>query len=533
MNILRQYMITRLRHAGMVVLMGIVMAACTKNFEEINTDTDKLSADQYKAEYSLTRAQLEYTGNSDYSYETWRVNIIYCGMMMQQLANTSWYSGDKYMQQDGWSASYFEVAFRDQLKYVIDLLKSTETHPELNNLFQVGRIMRVMVVHRLTDLYGDIPYTEAGLGYYGRIFTPRYDKQEDIYSNMLEELEQAAQAIDITQPALGKADLIFNGAPDAWQKWRKLAYSLMLRLGMRLVKADELRARYWVEKAYAGGLMNAVGDNAYVKHSSSGGRTTVNRNSNILGGEWNATGWDRSANAKREVFLSNTLVRFLHHQQDPRLFWLAQLRSNGNIDPALQIGMPNGYDQNGGATDISTAPGYPGSIEGYSTIRGDVWLKLDAPTVLVSYAQCELLLAEAAMRGWSVGVSASTHYYNGVAAAMRQLALYEPTAIISDVAIAEYFSHHPFTGATAMEQINQQYWLSCFLDWYETWANWRRSGYPALVPVNYTGNATGGQIPRRMLYPSSEASVNEINYLAAINRQGPNTFLTRVWWDKP
>jgi hypothetical protein len=83
-----------------------------------------------------------------------------------------------------------------------------------------------------------------------------------------------------------------------------------------------------------------------------------------------------------------------------------------------------------------------------------------------------------------------------------------------------------------MEQINQQYWLCCFLDWYEAWANWRRTDYPQLVPVNYVGNATGGQIPRRMLYPSSEAAVNEANYLAAISRQGPNTFLSRVWWDK-
>ncbi len=515
-----------------VALVVLLQTSCTRRFDEINTDTGKLTADQYTAEYSLTRAQLEYTGNSDYSYETWRVNIIYCGMMMQQLANTSWYAGDKYIQHDGWSSAYFDVAFKDQVKYVVDLLKASQPHEELSNLYQAGRIMRVLVVHRLTDLYGDIPYTEAGLGYYGRIFTPRYDDQQSIYLNMLQELDEAAQLLDPAKPAPGNGDLIYRAAPDALPKWKKLAYSLMLRLGMRLVKVNEPLAKHWVEKAYAGGVMNAVGDNAYIKHSASGGRTTVNRNSNILGGEWNATGWDRSGNAKREVFLSKTLIDFLQTKHDPRLPWMAQLRGDGNTDPDRQQGLPNGYDQNGGLTDISKRPDYPGSLDGYSTIRGDVWLKLDAPTLLVSYAQCELLLAEAALRGWQVGESAATHYNNGVTAAMRQLSLYEPSAVIGDATIAEYLSENPFTGANGMEQINQQYWLCCFLDWYEAWANWRRTDYPQLVPVNYVGNATGGQIPRRMLYPSSEAAVNEANYLAAISRQGPNTFLTRVWWDK-
>ncbi len=145
---------------------------------------------------------------------------------------------------------------------------------------------------------------------------------------MLQELNEAAQLLDPAKPAPGNGDLIYRAAPDALLKWKKLAYSLMLRLGMRLVKVNEQLARQWVEKAYAGGVMNAVGDNAYIKHSTSGGRTTVNRNSNILGGEWNATGWDRSGNAKREVFLSKTFIDFLYTNHDPRLPWMAQLRGD-------------------------------------------------------------------------------------------------------------------------------------------------------------------------------------------------------------
>ncbi len=516
-----------------IFAMLLCLGSCTKNFESINTDDTQVTSDQYKAEYSLTRAQLEYTGNSDYSYETWRVNIIYCGMMMQQLANTTWYAGDKYLRNDGWSSSYFEVAYRDQVKYIVDMLKLTEGKPALHNLHQLGRIMRVMIFHRITDLYGDIPYREAGLGYYERIFTPRYEPQDSIYLDMLQELEEAALAIDPTTPMPGKADLLYGLAPDSHQKWKKLAYSLMLRLAMRWVKKDPELARYWAEKAYRGGTFESNEDNALLQHDASGGRATVNRNSNILGGEWNATGWNRAANAKTEVFLSQTLVDWLKQDRDPRLEWIAQLRVDGDTRPEKQLGMPNGHNQSGNSMDISLAPRYPGMLEGYSTIRGDIWLKLDGPTCLISFAQTEFLLAEAAARGWSVGDAADIHYYRGVRAAMASLQQYDHRAAIHEGLVSEYLAQKPLDLNNPMPAIQRQYWIACFLDWYEAWSNWRRTGLPELVPVNYPGNATNGRIPRRMLYPASELSSNPNHYAEAILRQGPNDFMTRVGWDQP
>jgi len=83
-----------------------------------------------------------------------------------------------------------------------------------------------------------------------------------------------------------------------------------------------------------------------------------------------------------------------------------------------------------------------------------------------------------------------------------------------------------------MEQIHTQFWVGLFPDAQEVFANYRRTGYPALVPNNYVGNATGGLIFRRMLYPVSEQNLNAASYQAAIARQGPDSFLTRVWWDK-
>jgi hypothetical protein len=84
-----------------------------------------------------------------------------------------------------------------------------------------------------------------------------------------------------------------------------------------------------------------------------------------------------------------------------------------------------------------------------------------------------------------------------------------------------------------MEQIYTQFWVGVFPNSQEVFASYRRTGYPALIPNNYVGNATGGKIFRRMLYPTTEQNLNRANYNAVIARQGPDEFLTRIWWDRP
>ncbi|MEQ8470590.1 MAG: SusD/RagB family nutrient-binding outer membrane lipoprotein [Marinoscillum sp.] len=514
-----------MKNLSYIILTAVllVFSGCTADFEEINTDKNKVSQASYVPSYNLSRALLEYTGNSDFSYDTWRVNIIYASMMTQQLANASWYAGDKYMQDDGWAAASFDVAYNSQVKYIVDLLEITRDNPLYSNLYQVGRISKVLIFHRLTDIYGELPYSEAGLAFHEGIYAPIYDTQRFIYEDMLKELNEAAQALDASAD-MPSNDLVYGSSGDQIGQWKKLAYSLMLRLAMRLTEVDETLAKTWAERAVAGGVFTSNEDNAMVHHDAGGGRLTVNRNSNILAGEWNATN-------NGEVYLSKTFVDFLAGTDDPRLQYFGRVLSSGDTDPANQIGLPNGFDTNGGATDVSTDPNFPGDIMNYSTIRDDIFLALDAPTVLINYAQVELLLAEAALKGYSVGGTAETHYAAGVTAAMEHLAQYNATATIPEADISTYLAANPYNPANGMEMISEQYWVASFLDWYEVWANWRRTGLPALTPVNYPGNATGGVIPRRMVYPSHESSNNPSNYAEAIKRQGNNNFLTKVWWD--
>jgi hypothetical protein len=115
---------------------------------------------------------------------------------------------------------------------------------------------------------------------------------------------------------------------------------------------------------------------------------------------------------------------------------------------------------------------------------------------------------------------------------MAQLAEYGESAAVPAAAIDQYILAHPLEPGKELEQINTQYWVASFLNGPEAFANFRRSGYPALAPNPYPGKEIRGQFIRRLTYPDSEKSVNAGNVQEAIGRQGADDLDTRVWWDK-
>jgi hypothetical protein len=201
---------------------------------------------------------------------------------------------------------------------------------------------------------------------------------------------------------------------------------------------------------------------------------------------------------------------------------------------ALQKGMPNGYDFSGvPGHDISSAPGYPG-VANYSR-PSKYFVKLNSPTFILTYAESELLLADAAQR-FGIAGSAAEHYKNGLIAAITFMTPYDAAAGIPEATAVAYHAANPYNPATGLAMINTQYWIhtATMFDFYEEWSNWRRTGLPVLTPVNYPGNATNATIPRRFPYPLSEANTNSTNYNAAHSSvSGGDNLMGRVWWDKP
>ncbi|MFD1874204.1 SusD/RagB family nutrient-binding outer membrane lipoprotein [Hymenobacter bucti] len=518
------------------VLFG---TSCSEQYlDQINTNPNAASAANLNPNYLLTDAQLNFA-NAGYA------QLLYPATSIQGLASTFNYygNGDKYINSGGF-VGYQGLIFGQgyssltRLQQAIDVA-NTQSATRYANVIAISNIMKVMIFQRITDAYGDIPYSQALQAGSG-ITTPQYDKQQDIYPALLTQLDAAIASLSTTAPT-ASGDLVYAGNV---AQWRKLAYSLMVRVAMRMTKVNPTLARTYAEKAAAAGTMANYTDNALVRGDIAFG-DTQNATTNAL----------LTTDDFREVKWSKTLIDYLRTTSDPRLGAIAEVPAAGATNnanqalvgdntPALQRGLPNGFDLTGGAFDIRKRTDYPGAtgtgadaapLGNYSRPRLAVYIQRAAPNFLLTYAETELLLAEAANRGWSVGATAAVHYANGVRGAMLSLSQINSAATITQGTIDAYVLANPLGATNPLKQINEQYWLEACttFNFIEGWNNWRRSGYPELVPVNYPGNVTNATIPRRFPYPATEISNNPAGYAAGVaSLTGGDLLTSRVWWDK-
>jgi hypothetical protein len=355
---------------------------------------------------------------------------------------------------------------------------------------------------------------------------PKYDAQQAIYTDIIKELTEAAAALSATG-TVETADVLYAGNI---AKWKKFAYSLLLRAGMRLSKVDPAKAQATVQAAYTGGVILDNADNAYMRHDAN---YTQPIGATLNGSE--------AAN----FYLTKPFVDHLKNTNDPRLSAIAiryvgatsgngQTVAVGNTSAAVQIGMPMGKD-NGTIVAQATADGLA-SFYDYSQADRRRILKTNSPVFFVTASQTQLLLAEARFRGWVTAGTAAQYFADGIRANMDQMVTYDAGCAIATGARDTYVSANPLGAGTELDQINTQYWISSFLNGPEAFANFRRSGFPTLTANPY-GQPNNPDVPngtfiRRITYPLSEISVNASNVQEAITRQGADKLSTRVWWDK-
>ena len=525
--------------------LGIPMAACDTD-ELHNRNINPQALNTVPMEYLFTAAQLgSASGGSagDNRYIDWRTNIGFAGYAIQQLSTATGgiSPGDKYFDNVESYNAPWEFIYGDQLKNLAEILR--QTGPDgfdqgKENLRNAARILRVFNFHRLTDYYGNVPYSEALKGITEKNFTPAYDPQQAIYNDLLKELEEASAALtplDATNrndQAFAAADLFYEGDI---AKWKKFGYSLMLRLAMRISNVDLAKANEFVGKAVAGGVFESNDDNAWVGMA-------------VGPSEWtNQNGISRAfanGDGGQPTTLSARLIDELKGpnegsvaDDDPRLQIFSR-GINGDNDPLIQRGLPNGMDQ-AMINEMEGVPANPGVnvSQTFSQMNLEL-LDDDDPYLLMNYAESQFLLAEAAVRGIG-GVDAGdaeTYYNNGVRGAIQMYTPFDQidnTLEVDDADVDDYLAARPFetggTEAEKLEQIGTQLWLSKFMNWWEAWADWRRTQYPVLVPVNYPGNVTNGQIPRKLRYPNQEPAVNTANYESGATL--PDEPTTKVWWD--
>jgi hypothetical protein len=407
----------------------------------------------------------------------------------QHLSNTSFTDNSRYTTVYFNFYSWYTGPLMD-LETVLTSTLDANEGPVVNQV-AVAKILKAYFFWFMTDRWGDIPYSEALKGKAN--FTPKYDKQQDIYNSLFTLLDEANAAI-VTGNI--KNDIVYNGD---MTKWKKLGNTIHLLMALRLSKVDPTKGAAEFNKALANGIMTANTDNFTYQHLADPNNenfwyTQMNR----MGRLWYA--------------VAKPLVDYMNLTSDPRLPVYANKNSAGNY-VGLDYGLP-------GSTTVV--------IANYSLL-GDKLRLQTAPVYLVTYAEALFAKAEAAKLGWITGgdIEAKANYESAIQNSVLQWT--GSTAGVSTMLAKPEVQYDP---ANAIKQIATQRWVHLFLHGYEAWAEWRRTGYPTLTAAP---GANGDRIPRREAYPTQERSNNTANYNAAIAAfpyGGADDLNARVWWDK-
>jgi len=485
MNTLKKYITLSL------VGIGMLATSCEKieDFGDTNVDPTKVSVPSTRS--LLTNAMQNSTG-------------LYIGSA-QGTTMAQHFSEGPYLTSSGYGDAVGGNAYAAwytspliQLQKIIDYntAGSVEADPgsngSKNNQLAVARIMKAFIFWKLTDRWGDLPYSEALKG--GDNITPVYDKQENIYKDIFKELKEAAAQIDGGLEVQG--DIILGGNMNAWKKF---AATQRLLMALRMSKVYPA----------AGGLA-AIEFNAALAAVIGSNSENINFKF-VTGDPNNYNPWynNYTISNRNDYAISLPIVNYMRANgtgTDPRLPVYAEVLPGNQIKgltygKTIQTNIPNAFSRLG---------------EG---MRGQ-----GTPAKIFSFAQVQFAKAEAAKLGWLVGgdATAKTFYESGIDASLEQNG-------VADASFknATSIAYNPTKG---IEQIATQRWIHLYLDGWEAWSEWRRTGFPVLATPANSSNPAG--IPRRLMYPAADKLVNTKNYNAVVAQQGADNLNTRLWWDK-
>lgn len=449
--------------------------------------------------------------------------------------NNNWSGGRNnltYFLIDNWVASSYRQSYTNILPLWQDIKEKTEAkYPEA---YALAQIIKISAWHKTTDMFGPIPYKEAGKG----LITVPYDSQEEVYKMMFKELTDAiavlSDAMDQgTTSLMAKADAVYGGDV---RKWIIYANSLMLRLAMRVYYADEALARQYALQAINNpyGVMTTIDDEAKMER---GAGLVFQNNIDILANQYN------------ECRMGSSMYAYLCGYQDPRL---------------PKYFLTSTYY---GATTVGSYGRYMAIPTGHDLTKNNTFTSFSkpnitsaTPTYWMRASEVCFLLAEAALRGWPVGNTAESYYKKGIAMSFEENGV--PTAEVDAYmssgrtpraySVNDWFeginvSAPVVSNATTawgsgteenLEKIMIQKWIALYPNGQEAWSEQRRTGYPKLHQV--VNNYSGGEVSteagiRRMRYPTSRATspAEQENLAKAVQmlRGGEDKAGTRLWWD--
>ncbi len=505
---MKRYHILTLTALFMAVIL--LNQSCTHDFEKINTDpngTPRALPNQLLAPALVDMVATNMLRNRNFNNELMQVTVNVSDAEYMVFR----YDIRANVADNTWNNWYSQLTnFKD-----IFLIASEEDNYN-ESYMGISLILQSWVHSLLTDTYGDTPYFEANKARDSLIFEPRFDKQQDIYFDIFEKLDSANNLLKVNRPIDANADPVFNGSVG---NWRRFGNALQLRLLGRIAHKAEV----------ADTVLRKF--RKIVENTTDYPRMTSNAHSAVL--RWTGVPPYVSpfVNSVREQdFRGPAIASFfidnLVTWNDPRIdipTWGADNINRWGIAASQGsfVGVPSGY----AVGEVVVKRSYFFSNTSARSLMTD-----PMTGQIMNFAEQQLLLAEAALKGWIDG-NPETFYNTG---ALNSITLWIPEYNVPignylSAADMQWFESDSFE--EKMEKIHLQKYYAMFMMDFQQWFEYRRTGYPTLPKG--AGLMNNGEIPSRLNYPVYVQSTNPTNYRSAVSGQGPDNISTKVWWQKP
>jgi hypothetical protein len=371
-------------------------------------------------------------------------------------------------------------------------LKAIENQAKLNGdkvYLGISQVLQSYTFSIATDLYGDIPYTESLKG--ASNITPAYDKQETIYPALIALLDEAIQNLKSNAGAKPlDADLLYSGNI---VKWETFANSLKLRLFNHLSKKNPTQALSFLQTNPA--LISTAENNAKVAFVDNPAGANPIHQFDVLSG-------------RKDNAVCKTLVDNMKLLNDPRIdkYFLPVANPDSPLFGQILGNLP-GQDLDDAGDNL------------FSRV-GSAYASIDSPVIFMSAAEVEFIKAEIYFRANDLPNS-KIAYDKAISNDFTDLGVAN---------VATYIANPLVSYNNSLKRIMEQKWITMFQGSYESFVDWRRTGFPVLTtPIT---NRTNGVTPRRLPYPQIEINVNRASLAAGPGIPVPYvTLTTKVWWD--
>jgi hypothetical protein len=364
-----------------------------------------------------------------------------------------------------------------------------------------GRILRAYYLAINTELWIDVPASEAGTGFNNT--NPKYDKQKDIYTFVLSELKEANTILAAGGGFTAGGDVLFGGSV---MKWRKLANSLRLRYLLRLSNKAEVAAPTEISSMVSNPTLYPLIDNNSENGIYKFSGVSPNISSFAL----------LPISSMSGLSMSKRMQTSFASYGDPRVDFFFRKPVNTATYPNHE-GVPNGLTR-------EQAQSWNGNGDANTSILTTRFINNgDLGYTFISNAEVKFILAEAAMKGWiNTSTTAKQYYEAAINANFAQWNIPVP---------ANFFSIPQVEWNNNLAQLMEQKWMAFFFNnTIEAWGEYKRTGLPAFTIGPLATTVTGGKVPTRIFYPVLEQSINSVNYKSAAASIGGDIITAKHWY---